>query len=62
MILCKKAKILIVDDQENIRSLLHKVLTGQERTILAAEGGLKAIELFRQKQPDITILDCGCWT
>jgi len=50
-------KILAVDDEESIRTLLHKVLTGQERTILLAEEGRKAIEVFRRERPDITILD-----
>jgi len=57
MIPNKKMKILVVDDEESIRTLLQKVLASQERTILLAEEGRKAIEVYRREQPDITILD-----
>ncbi|MEO5954517.1 MAG: response regulator [Nitrospiraceae bacterium] len=57
MIPNKKMKILVVDDEESIRTLLQTVLAGQERTILLAAGGWKAIGVFRRERPDITILD-----
>ena len=57
MILNKKTKILVVDDEESIRALLQKVLAGQQRTIVPAEEGRKAIEMFRRERPDVTILD-----
>ena len=57
MIPNKKMKILVVDDEESIRTLLHTALAGQERTILLAGEGRKAIEVFRRERPDITILD-----
>lgn len=57
MILNRKMKILVVDDEESIRTLLQTVLAGQERTILLAAGGWKAIGVFRRERPDITILD-----
>lgn len=50
-------KILVVDDEESVRTLLQKVLGGQERTILMAGEGMKAIGVFRRERPDITILD-----
>lgn len=53
----KKMKILVVDDEENIRTLLRQVLLDPKRAILVAEGGQKAIVVFRQERPDITILD-----
>lgn len=57
MIPNKKTKILVVDDEESIRALLQKVLAGQQRTIVLAEEGRKAIEMFRRERPDVTILD-----
>lgn len=36
---------------------LHTVLAGQERTILLAEEGRKAIGVFQRERPDIMILD-----
>lgn len=57
MILNRKMKILIVDDEESIRTLLQKMLGSQERTILLAANGWKAIGVFRRERPDITIFD-----
>ncbi|MBC7839402.1 MAG: response regulator [Nitrospiraceae bacterium] len=57
MIPNKKTKILVVNDEESIRALLQKVLAGQQRTIVLAEEGRKAIEMFRRERPDVTILD-----
>lgn len=57
MIPNKKLKILVVDDEESIRTLLQTVLAGQERTILLVAGGWKAIGAFRWERPDISILD-----
>jgi len=57
MIARKKMKILVVDDEESIRTLLQKVLAREERTILMAEEGALAIKMFRRERPDITILD-----
>jgi DNA-binding NtrC family response regulator len=57
MIPNKKMKILVVDDEESIRTLLQKVLASQERMILLAGEGRKAIGVFRQERPGITILD-----
>jgi DNA-binding response OmpR family regulator len=57
MIPDKKIKILIVDDDESIRALIQKVLVCRQRTVLTAEGGRKAVNLFRRERPDITILD-----
>ncbi|MBC7839580.1 MAG: response regulator [Nitrospiraceae bacterium] len=42
-----------------MRTLLQEALAGQERTILLAEEGRKAIEMFRRERPDVTILDLG---
>ncbi len=50
-------KILVVDDEENIRRIISKyaVFEGYEAT--EAPDGLTAIELFRSKDFDIVILD-----
>lgn len=57
MIPNKKMKILVVDNEESILTLLQTVLAGQERTILLGAGGWKGIGVFRREWPDITILD-----
>jgi CheY-like chemotaxis protein len=53
----KKTKILIVDDEESIRTLIQSVMKSEQRTVLTAEAGRKAVTLFRRERPDITILD-----
>jgi DNA-binding NtrC family response regulator len=57
MISNKKMKVLVVDNEESIRTLLQTVLACQERTILLGAGGWKAIGVFRRERPDITILE-----
>jgi DNA-binding response OmpR family regulator len=59
MIPSKQMTFLVMDDEESIRTLLQKALAGQERTIVLAEEGRKAIEMFRRERPDVTILDLG---
>lgn len=49
--------ILVVDDEANIRGLLEAVLSRKGYRVLLAEGGRKALELYRREKPHITILD-----
>jgi CheY-like chemotaxis protein len=60
MIQNKKMKILVVDDEASIRMLLLRVLAGQERTVLVAEGGRKAIELFAESGRTLRFSTCTC--
>ncbi len=50
-------QILIVDDEPEIRDLLHRHLTKLEYTVLQAENGREALELFDRHKPPVTILD-----
>ncbi|MBE0598679.1 MAG: response regulator [Desulfuromonadales bacterium] len=50
-------KILVVDDQENLRQLLQLVLGSGEREIYEAESGERAIEIAHTAEPDLIILD-----
>ncbi|NEP83358.1 MAG: response regulator transcription factor [Okeania sp. SIO3C4] len=50
-------KILIVDDDQAIRMLLHRFLTQQEYQVESAEDGKKAFVLFKEFQPDLVVLD-----
>ena len=53
-------KVLIVDDDPNIRQILKLTLaTFNCETIWEAENGSEAIDLARQKQPDLIMLDVG---
>ncbi len=51
------ARILVVDDEETIRDLLHTVLRRLGHEVLLADRGQQGIEVFRRERPQITILD-----
>jgi DNA-binding response OmpR family regulator len=51
------SKILVIDDEESIRSLLDTILRRKGYNVILAEDGRKGIELFRQEQPDVIVLD-----
>ena len=51
------AKIMVVDDEESVRTLLDTVLRRKGHDVALASGGQKAIEMFRRERPSVTILD-----
>jgi pilus assembly protein CpaE len=50
-------RILVVDDEPNIRKLLHRYLSGAGYTIGLAADGLEALQLVREHIPDLVITD-----
>lgn len=50
-------RILIVDDEEQIRNILRMYLVKEGYEILEAEDGEKAMKLFYEKPVDLVILD-----
>lgn len=54
----KKIKILVVDDEQDIRKLLRIYLTKQNYQVYEAENGLKAIEIMqRHSDMDLIVMD-----
>ena len=51
------AKILVVDDNDDIRRLTHSYLTSEGHRVQLASGGDVALEAMRLDPPDIVILD-----
>ncbi|MFZ5774749.1 MAG: response regulator transcription factor [Thermodesulfobacteriota bacterium] len=51
------ATILVIDDEETIRSLLDTVLTGAGHTVLVASDGAAGLALCRRSQADLIITD-----
>ena len=51
------AKILVIDDARSIRSLLASLLRRNGYQVMLAENGAEGLELFRQEQPDVIVLD-----
>ena len=50
-------KILIVEDEQEIAQLIEQTLVREGFTCLIANDGLSALEVFKQQQPDVVILD-----
>jgi CheY-like chemotaxis protein len=50
-------KILIVDDQSEVRRLVEITLSVENYQIIQAESGEKAIEMAREEKPDLIIMD-----
>lgn len=51
------AKVLIIDDEPNVRTLLAMRLRHQGYAVLFADNGWKGLQLYRQEQPDVIVLD-----
>jgi two-component system, chemotaxis family, chemotaxis protein CheY len=49
--------ILIVDDAEFLRVRISKMLVGEGFEVTEAENGLKAIESYKSKKPDLVLMD-----
>jgi CheY-like chemotaxis protein len=50
-------KILVVDDEADVRKFLTTVLEKEGYQTLAAEDGAKALDIARSEKPDLVILD-----
>lgn len=53
----KKIRILIVDDEEDIRDVLKLTLSTEDYEVIEAADGNEALHLARNKSPDLVILD-----
>ena len=50
-------KILVVDDELEIRDLLTEVLTGEGYDVIQASNGMEALELVEKEEPQVILLD-----
>ena len=55
----RKGNILIVEDEEDIRTLLSEILTSDGHTVRTASGGKKGIEVFKKGSFDLILTDLG---
>ncbi len=51
------ATVLVVDDDEGARDLSRRILSKRGYSVITADGGDAGIELAREQQPDIIVLD-----
>lgn len=49
--------VLIVDDSDFMRNLLREILDGEHTIVGEAENGIEAVELFREHDPNIIMMD-----
>jgi two-component system, cell cycle response regulator DivK len=53
----KPLKILVVDDEPDIRSLVVMILEGAGHTVIEAPDGQKGLDLLANDNPDVVLLD-----
>ncbi len=56
-LLTDKKKILIVDDERDVLSMLEKRLTAEKYSVIKADKGEDALVLAKSEHPDLIILD-----
>ena len=50
-------RVLIADDSEFMRNLLREILEGDFEIVGEAENGVEAVDLYKEHDPDITMMD-----
>jgi CheY-like chemotaxis protein/anti-sigma regulatory factor (Ser/Thr protein kinase) len=55
----RKAKILVIDDEESVRSVLSRILSQVNHQVTVAENGEEGIRLFGEKEFDMVLTDLG---
>jgi PAS domain S-box-containing protein len=55
----KKARILVVEDEEDVRHLLRDILTDAGHKVEVASGGREGVEIFKKKKFDLVLTDLG---
>ncbi len=51
------AKVLIVDDEADVRAMLRQMLERAGHRVVEAADGVEALERYRADRPDLTITD-----
>ena len=51
------AKVLIIDDDKDLRYSLRRALSGQGHQVIEAESGESGVALAKREQPDVILLD-----
>jgi DNA-binding NtrC family response regulator len=50
-------KVLLVDDEKDLRGIVGEVLKQEGYAVVEAENGMQAVKLFRKSPPDAVLLD-----
>ena len=51
------ARVLHIEDDPNNRRLVQKLLVAAGHEVIEAEGGVEGIQLARDSQPDLVLVD-----
>jgi len=54
-----EARILVIDDEESVRSVLSRILSQVNHQVTVAKDGGEGLQLFREKEFDIVLTDLG---
>jgi len=57
MLILMNKKVLIIDDEADIRFLLKRALTSHKYSVIEAENLKQGLDLYNESEPDIIILD-----
>lgn len=52
-------KVLVIDDDELLLSLMQNILQTQGYTILSTADGPRGIAIYKEERPDVVLLDLG---
>jgi len=55
----KSLRVLVIDDEETVRSVLGKLLSQANHRVTVAHDGEKGIQLFQEQEFDIVLTDLG---
>jgi len=55
----RKAKILVIEDEEDVRKLLEDILIDAGHEVCTATGGSQGVELFKRGDFDLVLTDLG---
>ncbi len=55
--ICSNFKVLLVDDEEAARNQIRSILTLFFNSVLVAKDGMEALEIYKEKKPDLIITD-----
>lgn len=50
-------KIIVAEDDEDVRTAIRILLEGKDREVHEAEDGVKALELAQRVRPDLMVMD-----
>jgi DNA-binding response OmpR family regulator len=53
----KQSRILIIDDDPDVHTVVKKILEGKSYEVISAYGGLEGLRMVVDERPDLIILD-----